>query len=100
MTINWSTPRSADHSTLEVESINMSCHLQSLKLELKMENPGKLLVRGPKELLSMKPGPTGPRGVAATSETSRSIGRGRSRAKIKVNSEVCLLYTNNDFPPR
>ena len=59
----------------------MSCHLQSLKLELKMENPGKLLVRGPKELLSIKPGP---RGVAATSESPRSIGRGRGRSRVKT----------------
>ena len=52
---------------------------------MQMEGYGKLLVRGPKELLSLNP--AGARGVAGTSETLCFIGRGRSRARIEVNEE-------------
>ena len=60
--------------------------LGSLEENKGTEGHGKLLVRGPKELLSIKPGP---RGVAATSESPRSIdrGRGRSRVKTEVSEE-------------
>ena len=57
---------------------------ESLEENKGMESKGKLLVQGPKELLSIKPGP---RGVAGTSESPHSIGRGlgRSRAKTEVS---------------